>query len=963
MKPGQYNIILTLLAVFFPIIMPAQNLPVLPTDSRITVGRLENGLSYYIAESAVDGNLVDISLVQKAGFASETVPEKGISEVHSRGALADLPRFGRRSPLEYLVSKAVWPSREGYASVRDDATIFRFERVPVTSSLEAVDSTLLMTFEIISSAPASSLGRYAPDNQAVIVVGNVNAATVVGKLEMLSMLVQKRSAPPAESYIWEPFAKPHIKISESRGGLSSIELKWFSPRTPVDRMPTVLPVVTKLLCDELGALIEKRLASAFRDKGLPVAGFGATYIDSGLTGDDESFSVRVTVLDKDIKVASSLLIETLANLDVEGIDIQEYKDVHQRVLAKYVDNAGDALVTNRELTDGCIKSFLYGRPLSSRATRFSFVSARKMEPKQATNLFNKFMQALLDGYNNVSVSLEAPQGSLSSGELETMLADAWAIDREIQFKPVSASGADTTSLNLLKNSKVKVSQIDDEPMTGGRIITLTNGIRVIYNQDSSTNGILRFSLLFKGGYSQIQGLQPIYGPYVGDMLLLGNIGSMPGYRFREMLRSNSIKLDVGVSPSEFRIGGHLPASKLALLLKSLSAVAAERSVDNKQYDYYRENLRLARMLPTDPSGERAWRIDSLLCPKGLYPLSKRPVELPDDLPAKAEGFFSRSFSGIRDAVWVINGDISEEALCKVLTSNLGRFKTSSGSTVPRFRGSSQYITGKKKVVLPAAADPLIDMGFTTPSVILSLQNFIASGIAAELLRDAVAKAIAPSGWFCQMHWNIRMYPEDRLTVQLQLSPAGFQGLPASMVRENSVDVVLQKAAKAIEALKTPAGISADALEKAKSSSLNGCLAWENDPESFTRLLELRYMHGMDFLAGASAKADAITIDKTVSLISKLLSGGQAIVVVPAAPVPELKQEETPEPELPVVNTSAAPSDSTGLLNLYRRYILGIIPPADSIRTVPADSLKPVSLDSILVMLRDSTVLERQTDGR
>ena len=250
------------------------------------------------------------------------------------------------------------------------------------------------------------------------------------------------------------------------------------------------------------------------------------------------------------------------------------------------------------------------------------------------------------------------------------------------------------------------------------------------------------------------------------------------------------------------------------------------------------------------------------------------------------------------------------------------------------------------------------MGFSTPSVILSLQNFIASGTAAELLRDAVAKAIAPLGWFCQMQWSIRMYPDDRLTVQLQLSPAGFQGLPASMIRENSVDVVLQKARKAIETLKTPDGIKDEELEKAKSSALNGCLAWENDSESFTRLLELRYMYGMDFLSGASAKADAVTKGKTVALISKLLSGGQAIAVVPAIPVPELKPEDTPEPELPAVDTLRAPADSTGLLGLYRRYILGILPPADSIRTQPADSLKPVSLDSIIVMLRDSTVIEQ-----
>ena len=60
-----FKFILASIGAIFPIIVPAQTLPSLPTSDKIRTGRLSNGATYYIVKNDAQTGLADIALVQR----------------------------------------------------------------------------------------------------------------------------------------------------------------------------------------------------------------------------------------------------------------------------------------------------------------------------------------------------------------------------------------------------------------------------------------------------------------------------------------------------------------------------------------------------------------------------------------------------------------------------------------------------------------------------------------------------------------------------------------------------------------------------------------------------------------------------------------------------------------------------------------------------------------------------------
>ena len=114
-----------------------------------------------------------------------------------------LPHFSTNTPFHYLSRNCIWPGAEGYVASYPDATVYRFRNLEFSRSKDIVDSTLLMVFDIIGMQSEYLGGRYAPQNQAIIISGDVDAGAVLNKMNMLSMLVTRGRPSTLESeYKW-----------------------------------------------------------------------------------------------------------------------------------------------------------------------------------------------------------------------------------------------------------------------------------------------------------------------------------------------------------------------------------------------------------------------------------------------------------------------------------------------------------------------------------------------------------------------------------------------------------------------------------------------------------------------------------------------------------------------------------------------------------------------------------------
>lgn len=83
-------------------------------------------------------------------------------------------------------------------------------------------------------------------------------------------------------------------------------------------MNTVQPLVSQKFASELGIILRKRLAKSLRNAGVPVSDIKYSYTSSKEGPGNELFRISIVTSEEYLKKATSILSETLANLDTYG---------------------------------------------------------------------------------------------------------------------------------------------------------------------------------------------------------------------------------------------------------------------------------------------------------------------------------------------------------------------------------------------------------------------------------------------------------------------------------------------------------------------------------------------------------------------------------------------------------------------------------------------------------------------
>ncbi len=849
-----------------PISVPSQELPTLPASKNISSGSLANGIRYYIVTNPAYKGMVDIALVQRTGSGDETDHVRGSATVNARGSLSDLPHFSQTTPFSFLRGKSILPGKNGYAKVASDASVYRFDNLVQARKADLVDSTLLLVFDIIGKEHERMGEYYSPQDQAIIISGDVDEASVRGKMDMLSMFVPKREAiERSDVYEWKDSEGPLMNVRHSWSS-NMVAAEYRYPRTPQSSMATVLPLVTSRYTAELEIILRKRLAKALAAEGIAYSAIDFTYSSSSDRAGDEIIRTSISTSKENLEKAAGILASTLSGLDSDGCSEAEFNDAENELMMRLSSTEKEAMVDNASYVDRCIAAFLYGSSLASEQDNLRFFSSRNVDLSTSTRLFNNFVSALLDKSRNLTIVCETLTDETTETRLRRSFDIGWGNTVKSAYRSHSA---DTLALRK-PSGKAKIRQITPEPLSEGEMWTFTNGIKVIYKKVPG-GGYFNYSWLVKGGYSYMQDLHSGESAFLGDMPGTFRIGNLSGEDFCDMLRSNGVTMDIDVSVSEMNISGVARSSKLQLLMKSLLSMAKDRKADPQAFRQYRDNeqLRIASQPATIA------KLDSIMNKEVALSAYKRQTRLADDFQTRAMKYYDGVFSRMNDGALIIVGDIDENTLKKVLLQYLGSFGTDKAYTY-RSRNRRGVISSRSTVTA-WGHDPLIGVELSAP-INYTAESFMAANIAALAMEDAVATAIAPSGWALQSEHEVRMFPEESLTIDMIMDQASSDGLPASMMREDSADVVIEKVRMAIEQIGSK-GISADMLKVGKTIMYNRFESWKSDPQSMIRMLVLRYSYGKDLITDYKAKITSVNASAVNPILASLASGGIAEYMV------------------------------------------------------------------------------------
>lgn len=861
MNSGFRQIITLLAVLLFSITVPAQDIPVLPDDPSVLKGVMPNGMSYYLISNPSVTGVADFALVQKTGRKTASDSADASAVAAARNSLACLPRLKDSSPHSFLSRHGVAPGREGYVKVTDDATLFRFRDVSL-SGTAVLDSTILVLMDIADRANTASdefVSRwYVAADQAIMISGDINAKSVADKLHNMSFMMPAGESAPRPVHEWgESEDAVFAADTSDASAFADVSLTWVSRRIPREYMNTVQPAIFEMSVNTLGELAVRRIRKELERRGIPAADVSYGHVCSESTPYDDSFTVAITADKADAADALAVAAEVMASIDAAGAGKDEFILAEAKCMNAMTDEAAAAVRGNEEYLDRCINAFLYNASLASPKERLAFHLSRNLPDTMRCRLFNDIAKAMLDGSANLHVRCHGDSLSLREA-----FDSVWTVSSAQKASDINMT--DTLSFPG-KSPRQKVRTVKTDPVSGGTIWTFANGFKVIYRKMASDR--LYYNMALNGGYSSISGLEQGEGPFVTDYMKSCHVGGLKGESFMDILQIMGITMNVKVNLSNTMIRGNLPYERVGLLLRSLLAMANERTPDEEAFNYYKECGYMALDAGQGGFNARMTAIDSIMCPDFRYTQYKTSGKVRDGFTKRADAFLDDVFSKMNDGVLVLVGNMDEEKLKKLLMEYVGGFRTRDLAfrrPVMRYQpvsGWSTYTVDGDRNCVDVALSARMPV---------TAENYIAAYFATEFLRRRFTEVLSDSGMHAEVSYNCRIYPEERYNLLLSLTEASEDGFASDMVPETPISALakVRTVLSDLHSMEIP-----DAELKIFKTRLKNEIATEmKDPEYWVDAIVLRYLDGKDLSTGYAAKIDSVTPAKVQAVLNMLDAG-------------------------------------------------------------------------------------------
>ena len=393
--------------------------------------------------------------------------------------------------------------------------------------------------------------------------------------------------------------------------------------------------------------------------------------------------------------------------------------------------------------------------------------------------------------------------------------------------------------------KVKITSNSDEPVTGGKLWMFSNGVRVIYKQDKNARDIA-YTLMTRGGYSSIEGLDYGQGAYVGDLLPLFKVRGMNGSAFRNMLALNGISMNAEVTLMDLSLRGYAPSNGLELLIQALLSVTGSAKADPVAYEYFCAQ-------PRTSSKEAV--IDSLFRPDFVYTPYKYDVDLSKDLMQRAlDECFTSRFSNIDDGIIILTANLSEVQVQNILSKYLGAFKTNRQYAIfPRLQ--YQQRSGKVSYVTRGTPEVCCAMSLFLS---LSAESYLTLRLVEIMLQNAVRKAFKGSN--VSLSSSFEVYPYERYSLLVTV-----EGLSSSADAQQVWKTIEECAEEEYDK---------DDIKTFKSQLVGVISAEMSDYLAKADFAIGRYCGRKDFLTNYQSRLDKISPDQVKDILEAVVDASR-----------------------------------------------------------------------------------------
>ena len=616
----------------------------LPMDPDVRFGKLDNGLTYYIRHNEQPKQRAEFHIAQAVGAILEEDHQNGLAHFLEHMAFNGTQHFPGKGIINYFESVGVnfGGNINAYTSI--DETVYRLSDVP-TYREGIVDSALLVMHDwscgllllpeeidaergvILEEWRTGRTARrriwkemnakmypgtqyakrdvigdtavilhfdyqalrdyyhkwYGPDNQAIIVVGDIDVDAIEAKIKALWADVPRRANYGERPiYTVNHNDKPLVAIvtdKEAEGSRITIEYKF-------DQLPEVyqgtaqeytLDIVRELACD----MLNNRFSELALDPKASFTGAGCFYGETAKKMDAFT-AVYIPKEGREDEALNDLLyqLEKMHRYGFTNAELERVKSEKLNGMEKYYNERNTR--TNITLARECIRNFEDGEPMPGAEWEYEFVQATL--PLISLNAVNTLAKDLV--HANPTVAISGPEKeTVKIPSEESILATLGGL----VDLAIDAPAEESFDSELVKKAprKGKIRKVSANEALGATEWTLSNGIKVVFKQTDFKADEILMNAFSKGGLSQVKTADLASAELATNIVSFSGIGRFNATQLEKALTGKTVSVSPSISENTESMRGSSSVKDLETMLQLTYLYFTAPRRDEEAYETFK----------------------------------------------------------------------------------------------------------------------------------------------------------------------------------------------------------------------------------------------------------------------------------------------------------------------------------------------------------------------------------------
>ncbi len=730
---------LTLLAMLaLSATMFAQQAMPVPFDQNVRRGKLENGLTYYIRHNEKPAQRANFYIAQKVGSILEEENQRGLAHFLEHMAFNGLEHFPKKTMLDYMERNGVKFGTNVNAWTSFEQTVYMLNNVPTTNP-GLVDSCMLVLHDWSSfislegdeiesergvileemrqgldaqmriygkilpeiypnspyGAPMPIIGTeeivanfdhqflrayynkwYRPDLQGIIIIGDIDVNQIENRLKEMFADIPAPVNPAERVYFpVADNAEPIVSVaSDVEETTYDIMVSYKHDIVPFEERGDISYWI-KGYIDELVSTMYNNRMRELTQKANPPFIYGYGYYGTFFISDTkDAWTSYAVAKDKDgIDEALNAIMAENKRMQQHGFTASEFErakaDLMKRIESQYDER--DKQETDRYFRP-ILAHFLTNEPLMGIENEYTFLN--QILPALPVEAINQYAKELIRE-DNIVITLTGPEkeGEVlpTKEELLAMFNKAKTIEVEPYVETVSNEPLIAT---LPVKGAIDSKKHDDT--FDATVLTLKNGVKVIYKPTTFKDDEILMNSYSFGGYSVMDQSDPYTLQEINELATLGGVGNFSAIDLPKVLAGKKASVHPQIGSLTEGISGSCSVRDLETMMQlTYLYFNSLRSDEEAFQSYITRTKAIVANAESDPN--TAFRDNFIFAMYDNHPLVKRmKAEDYDKVDyAKALKLFADRFKDANNFVFTFVGNINPETFEPMVEQYLGALKT------------------------------------------------------------------------------------------------------------------------------------------------------------------------------------------------------------------------------------------------------------------------------------------------